>query len=174
MMCNGMLAGLVAITAPCAFVDTWAAVVIGGIAGVLVVLSVFFWERRGIDDPCGAISVHGINGTWGVIALGIFANGKYGMGWNGVVRTAYDATGDTDGVLTDGVRGALYGDVSQLWAQLLCVGVVWVFGFSMAFVWFKVSNLIAPLRVSKQDEIAGLDGPEMGAHAYPDFTLHNS
>ncbi len=172
MMCNGMLAGLVAITAPCAFVDTWAAVVIGGIAGVLVVLSVFFWERRGIDDPCGAISVHGVNGTWGVIALGIFANGKYGMGWNGVVRSAFDATGDTDGVLTDGVRGALYGDVSQLWAQLLCVGVVWAFGFSMAFVWFKISNLIAPLRVSAQDEITGLDGPEMGAHAYPDFTLH--
>ena len=174
MMCNGMLAGLVAITAPCAFVDTWAAVVIGGIAGVLVVLSVFFWERRGIDDPCGAISVHGVNGTWGVIALGIFANGKYGMGWNGVVRTAFDATGDSDGVLTDGVRGALYGDVSQLWAQLLCVGVVWAFGFSMAFVWFKISNLIAPLRVSKHDEISGLDGPEMGAHAYPDFTLHGN
>lgn len=172
MICNGMLAGLVAITAPCAFVDTWAAVVIGGIAGVLVVISVFFWERRGIDDPVGAISVHGINGSWGVIALGIFANGKYGMGWNGVVREAFDATGDTDGVLTDGVRGALYGDVSQLWAQLLCVGVVWVFGFSMAYVWFKLSHLIFPLRVSKQDEIGGLDGPEMGAHAYPDFTLH--
>ena len=75
-------------------------------------------------------------------------------------------------MLTDGVRGALYGDVSQLWAQLLCVGVVWAFGFSMAFVWFKISNLIAPLRVSAQDEITGLDGPEMGAHAYPDFTLH--
>ena len=78
MMCNGMLAGLVAITAPCAFVDSWAAVVIGLIAGVLVVESVFFWDKRGIDDPVGAVSVHGVNGLWGVIAVGIFANGKYG------------------------------------------------------------------------------------------------
>ena len=86
MMCNGMLAGLVAITAPCAFVDPWAAAVIGAVAGVLVVLSVFFWEARGIDDPVGAISVHGVNGLWGVLSVGIFANGAYGAGWNGVVR----------------------------------------------------------------------------------------
>ncbi|MBC7817272.1 MAG: ammonium transporter [Planctomycetaceae bacterium] len=172
MMCNGMLAGLVAITAPCAFVDSWAAVVIGAIAGVIVVESVFFWERRGIDDPVGAISVHGINGSWGVISLGIFANGKYGMGWNNVVRTAYDANLAEDGVLTDGVRGALYGDVSQLWAQLIDVGVVWVFGFTMAYVWFKLSDKITPLRVSRETEIEGLDVPEMGAHAYPDFVAN--
>lgn len=169
MICNGMLAGLVAITAPCAFVDSWAAVVIGTIAGVLVVESVFFWERRGIDDPVGAISVHGVNGTWGVISLGIFANGKYGMGWNGVVRKAFDDNLDTDGVLTDGVRGILFGDASQLWAQLLNAGVVWVFGFTMAYVWFKISDKITPLRVSRDVEMEGLDGPEMGAHAYPDF-----
>src|SRR5262245_65774775 len=78
MMCNGMLAGLVAITAPCAFVDPWGAGVIGAIAGVLVVLSVFFFDGIGVDDPVGAISVHGINGLWGVISVGIFANGKYG------------------------------------------------------------------------------------------------
>ncbi|HTY29730.1 MAG TPA: hypothetical protein VMD51_16535, partial [Mycobacterium sp.] len=68
MMCNGMLAGLVAITAPCAFVDPWGAAVIGAVAGVLVILSVFFFETRGIDDPVGAISVHGVNGLWGVIS----------------------------------------------------------------------------------------------------------
>jgi Amt family ammonium transporter len=167
MLCNGMLAGLVAITAPCAFVDPWAAGVIGFIAGVLVVFGVFFFENRGVDDPCGAISVHGINGLWGVIALGIFANGAYGAGWNGVVReemvSAYGF---------DGVRGLLYGDASQFVAQLLSAIVVAVFGFAFAMVWFKVSNAITPLRVDEEVELEGLDGPEMGAIAYPDFPIH--
>lgn len=168
MMCNGMLAGLVAITAPCAFVDSWAAVAIGGIAGVVVVISVFFWDNRGIDDPVGAISVHGINGLWGIISLGIFANGKYGMGWNGVERAAYDKD---PAVLEDGVRGLLYGDSSQLIAQLLDAAVVAAFGFVMAYVWFKISNLITPIRVSPEVETQGLDSPEMGALGYPDFTV---
>jgi ammonium transporter, Amt family len=158
MMCNGMLAGLVAITAPCAFVDSWAAALIGLIAGALVVLSVFFWENRGIDDPVGAISVHGVNGLWGVISVGFFANGKYGTGWNKVPGA---------------VTGLFYGDhsPSQLWAQLLDAGVLIVFGFAMAYAWFKISNLITPIRVSKETEIEGLDGPEMGALGYPDFTV---
>src|SRR5690242_8455776 len=84
MSCNGMLAGLVAITAGCAFVAPWAAAVIGGIAGTLVVFSVEFWDRRHIDDPCGAISVHGVGGAWGVLALGLFADGTYGTCCNGV------------------------------------------------------------------------------------------
>ncbi len=155
MMCNGMLAGLVAITAPCAFVSAWAAVVIGAVAGFLVVLSVFFWENRGVDDPVGAISVHGVNGLWGVIAVGIFANGKYGTGWNGV---------------PGGVRGILYGDASQLVMQLIDAGVVAVFGFVVAYIWFRVSDKITPIRVSKDVEIQGLDIPEMGALGYPDFT----
>lgn len=161
MLCNGMLAGLVAITAPCAFVDSWAAVVIGLLAGILVVLSVFFWEKRGIDDPCGAISVHGVNGVWGVISVGLFANGKYGTGWNGVPGN---------------VTGLIFGDhdPSQLYAQLLNAAVAVVFGFSMAFVWFKISNLITPLRVSKEDEMEGLDSPEMGVLGYPDFTTSRS
>ncbi|MFN8643221.1 MAG: ammonium transporter [Candidatus Binatia bacterium] len=167
MLCNGMLAGLVAITAPCAFVDPWAAGVIGFIAGVLVVYSVFFFENRGVDDPCGAISVHGVNGMWGVLSLGLFANGAYGAGWNGVVResmvSAYGA---------DGVRGLFYGDASQLVAQLLSVLVIAVFGFGMAYVWFKVSDMITPLRVDAEVELEGLDGPEMGAIAYPDFPIH--
>src|SRR5437762_5417973 len=77
MMCNGMLAGLVAITAPCAFVDSWAAAVIGAVAGVLVVVSVFFWDRVGVDDCVGAISVHGVNGLWGVISVGIFRSEEH-------------------------------------------------------------------------------------------------
>jgi ammonium transporter, Amt family len=158
MMCNGMLAGLVAITAPCAFVDSWAAALIGALAGVLVVFSVFFWERRGIDDPVGAISVHGVNGLWGLIAVGLFANGKYGAGWNGV---------------EGGVKGLFFGDASQLSAQALDAAVVAAFGFAMAYVWFKVSDLIAPLRVSRETEIEGLDGPEMGVLGYPDFVAAN-
>jgi ammonium transporter, Amt family len=173
MLCNGMLAGLVAITAPCAFVESWAAVLIGAIAGVVVVVSVWFWDRAGIDDPVGAISVHGVNGLWGVISLGLFANGKYGMGWNGVIREKWDSNLATDGVITDGVRGLFYGDPSQLTAQLLNAAVVAVFGFVMAYVWFKISNLITPIRVPKEVEVEGLDIPEMGARGYPDFALNN-
>jgi ammonium transporter, Amt family len=161
MMCNGMLAGLVAVTAPCAFVSSWAAAVIGGVAGVLVVISVFFWDDLKVDDPVGAISVHGINGLWGVLSLGLFANGKYGAGWNGVVRDSHVSQYGFDGV-----RGLFYGDGSQFLAQLLSAVVVAVFGFVMAFVWFKISNLITPLRVSEEVEKEGLDVPEMGTLGY--------
>jgi Amt family ammonium transporter len=166
MMCNGMLAGLVAITAPCAFVDSMAAAIIGAVAGVLVVFSVFFWDKMGVDDPVGAISVHGVNGVWGILSLGLFANGQYGAGWNGVVRKEW-----VDKVGFDGVRGLFYGDSSQFLAQLLSAVTVAVFGFVMAIVWFKFSNLITPIRVSKEVELEGLDGPEMGSHGYPDFQL---
>jgi Amt family ammonium transporter len=169
MMCNGMLAGLVAITAPCAFVDPWAAAVIGAVAGVLVVVSVFFFEARGVDDPVGAISVHGTNGLWGVLSVGIFANGAYGAGWNGVVR---DEMVKLYG--SDGVRGLLYGDFSQFIMQAIDCTVVAVFGFVMAYVWFKVSDVITPIRVSAETEIEGLDGPEMGVLGYPDFQIHPS
>jgi Amt family ammonium transporter len=158
-----MLAGLVAITAPCAFVDPWGAAVIGFIAGGLVVYSVFFFERIGVDDVVGAVSVHGTCGLWGVLSVGIFATGQYGAGWNGVVRQPFvDAYG------ADGVRGLLYGDVSQFFAQSLDVLVLAVFAFSMAYVWFKLSDLITPIRVSEETEVEGLDFPEMGTLAYPD------
>lgn len=169
MCCNGMLAGLVAITAPCAFVTPISAAIIGAVAGWLVVVSVFFWEKRGIDDPVGAISVHGVNGIWGVLAVGIFATGEYGAGWNGVVREEF-----VKQFGTDGVRGLLYGDPSQFVMQVLNAVVVLVFGFVMAYVWFKVSDKITPLRVSKDIELEGLDGPEMGLLGYPDFQLHPS
>src|SRR5712691_8708997 len=100
MMANGMLAGLVAITAPCAFVQPWAAAVIGSIAAVLVVESVFFFERKGVDDPVGAISVHGVCGIWGVLCVGIFSDGRYGAGWN--LTTA------GPGGKATGVTGILY------------------------------------------------------------------
>ena len=164
MLLNGMLAGLVAITAPCAFVETWAACAIGAIAGVLVVWSVVFWDNIGVDDPVGAISVHGVNGLFGVIAVGIFASGKYGAGWNGVVR---DEMVQKFG--SDGVRGILYGDTSQLWAQLISAATVAIFGFAMAWVWFKVSNMITPIRVPADVEMKGLDYPEMGAVGYAGF-----
>jgi Amt family ammonium transporter len=167
MLCNGMLAGLVAITAPCAFVNPIGAAIIGAVSGVLVVYAVFFFERIGVDDCVGAISVHGVNGLWGVISVGIFATGEYGAGWNGVVREEmvkmYGA---------DGVRGLLYGDPSQLVMQLINATVVAVFGFVMAYVWFKISDMITPLRVSREVEMEGLDGHEMGTLGYPDFQLH--
>jgi ammonium transporter, Amt family len=169
LLCNGMLAGLVAITAPSAFVNPIGAAIIGFVAGILVILSVFFLESKGIDDPAGAISVHGTNGLWGVLSVGIFATGEYGAGWNGVVR---------DGMVklygSDGVRGLLYGDFSQFIMQIIDCAVLTVFALAMAFVWFKVSDLITPLRVSKETEIEGLDGPEMGVLGYPDFQLHPS
>lgn len=167
MLCNGMLAGLVAITAPCAFVDPWAGALIGYIAGIIVVISVFFLENRGVDDPCGAISVHGTNGLWGVLSVGIFASGQYGAGWNGVVRDSFvSAYG------SDGVRGLLYGDASQFIMQVISCAVLATFAFVMAFVWFKISDMITPIRVSAETELEGLDGPEMGAMAYPDFPIH--
>ena len=167
MLCNGMLSGLVGITAGCAFVDTWAAAVIGAVAGLVVVNSVLLIEDYGLDDPVGAISVHGVNGIWGLLALGLFANGKYGAGWNGVERPEY-----VERFGSDGVRGLLYGDASQLAAQALSAGVVLLFGFAMAYVWFEISNRIAPLRVSPESEARGLDIPELGAQAYPDHMTH--
>jgi Amt family ammonium transporter len=155
MTANGMLAGLVAITAPCAFVTPVAAVVIGTVAGLLVVGSVIFWERKvKIDDPVGAVSVHGVNGLWGMLALGLFADGTYGSGWNGV-----------DGAVT----GLFYGDGGQLLAQLIACIVVAAWAFGTMYVFFKVQSKTTGLRSSEADELAGLDVTEMGVLAYPDF-----
>jgi Amt family ammonium transporter len=166
MMVNGMLAGLVAITAPCAFVDPWAAVVLGLIAGVIVVIAARFIENKGVDDCVGAVAVHGVNGLWGLLCVGIFANGQYGAGWNGVVRPEMVAKYGSDGV-----RGILFGDASQLAMQAIDCVVVAVFGFVMAYVWFKISDKITPLRVSAEVELAGLDMPEMGVTGYPEFVI---
>ncbi|GAB6037322.1 ammonium transporter [Fundidesulfovibrio butyratiphilus] len=157
MAANGLLAALVAITAPCAFVTSGAAVLIGLIAGVLLCVSVFFVDRTlKIDDPVGAISVHGVNGAWGVLSLGLFADGVYGDGWNGV-----------DGTVT----GLFYGDGGQFVAQ--CVGVLtnFVFIFVIFYVFFKVLNMFVKMRVSPEIEREGLDLEEVGVFAYPDFSL---
>jgi Amt family ammonium transporter len=163
MMANGMLAGLVAITAPCAFVDPWAAALIGILAGVLVVEAVYFIERRGIDDPVGAVAVHGICGTFGAICVGIFANGDYGALWN---VTETDATADkgVTGILFDGSLG-----FKQLLAQLVGVVVIWTVMFGIAYLFFKVQSALTKggIRSSVEDELTGLDLPEMGILAYP-------
>jgi Amt family ammonium transporter len=158
MMCNGLLAGLVAVSASCGLVDSRLAALIGAVAGVLVVLSVMFWEKRGIDDPVGAISIHGVGGLWGLLALGLLADGRHAAGCNGVAGP---------------VRGLLFGDPGQLAAQLIAAAVVLVFGFAAAYAAFKLSSLAAPLRVGRDNELEGLDGPEMGALGYPDFTVSN-
>ena len=159
MSCNGMLAGLVAITAGCAFVAPWAAAVIGGVAGTLVVYSVEFWDRRHIDDPCGAISVHGVGGAWGVLSVGLFADGTYGKDWNGVSGT---------------VKGLFYGDVGQLWAQIahVLVGFVWAWG--VTWIIFSVAKRFIQIRVAPEVEIQGLDVPEFGVLCYPDFVLSST
>jgi Amt family ammonium transporter len=162
LICNGMIAGLVAISGPCPFVDSWAAVLVGAVAGSMVVASVLLLERRGIDDPVGAISVHGVAGLWGLLAVGIFANGKYGAGFNGVARGRF---------AVDGVRGLLYGDAGQLAAQAIGAVVLVIFGLVVAWAWFHLSNRYSPMRVTRDIELEGLDGPELGALAYPDFAL---
>jgi Amt family ammonium transporter len=153
MMANGMLAGLVAITAPCAFVSAPSAVLIGVIAGVLVVFSVFFIEGTlKVDDPVGAISVHGVNGAWGCLSIGLFADGKYGDGWNGVPGTV--------------VAGG-----SQFLAELIGVATCFAFVFVSFWIFFKILAALIGNRVSAETEMAGLDLPEMGALAYPEFSL---
>src|SRR3954469_7312332 len=166
MMCNSMLAGLVAITSPCAFVTPLGAFIIGAVAGVLVVWSVFFVERMGIDDPVGAISVHGANGVWGLIAVGLFSDGSYGAGWNGVGATAYM------GKAGRGVTGLFYGDPSQLVAQCIEAGtcIAWNVLVGGALFWL-IGKLIGGNRVTPEVEEAGLDVPEMGVPGYPEFVL---
>jgi Amt family ammonium transporter len=169
MACNGMLAGLVAITAPCAFVNPNSAVLIGLIAGVIVCLGVLLNERiLKVDDPCGAIAVHGFNGTWGVLSLGLFADGTYGAGWNGVGPAEYL------GKAGQGVTGLFYGDVSQFQCQLIGAGVNIVWAFGATFIVFKVVNAIQSMRVSAEAELQGLDLPEFGGVAYPEDAVVSS
>ena len=166
MLCNGMLAGLVAITAPCAFVTSISACIIGIVAGVLVVESVFFVDRvLKIDDCVGAISVHGVNGAWGVIALGLFADGTYGAGWNGVGPDQYL------GRAGQGVTGLLYGDVKQLVAELIGVVACFVYLAIISTIVFKITDAICGNRVPPEVEWQGLDMPEMGVAGYSGFVM---
>ena len=151
-LANGMLAGLVAITAPCAFVSAWAAALIGVIAGVLVVVAAVFIDTKlRIDDPVGAAAVHGVNGAWGIIALGLFANGTYGQGLNGVAK---------------GVTGLFYGDAGQFIAELIGISANILYVAPVAALAFFLIGKLVGNRVALEDEINGLDLSEMGVLGY--------
>jgi Amt family ammonium transporter len=160
MSVNGVLAGLVAVTAPCAFIDAWAAVVIGLVAGVLVCFATFGLERMKIDDPVGAVPVHLVNGLWGVLAVGLFANGNPDTAaWNGVPTA---------------VTGLFYGGTTQILAQFAEAVSLAVFAIGLSYVFFRILNAAKVLRSAPADELAGLDLPEMGAPGYTndDVVMH--
>jgi Amt family ammonium transporter len=153
MACNGLLGGLVSITASCAFVAPPAAALIGVVAGLLVALAVDGLERRlRIDDPVGAISVHGLCGVWGALAVGLFADGSFGEGWNGVPGP---------------VRGVVFGDSGQLVAQLVGIVTCGTFVFGSSYALFRALDRLVGNRVAAEVETAGLDDLEMGSDAYP-------
>ena len=154
MSINGALAGLVAITAGCAWVEAWAAVVIGIVAGLLVVIGALTLENLGVDDPVGAVAVHGFNGVWGLLAIGLFADGTYG-------------NYTTEGPLATGV---LYGGgLEQLIAQAIGAATVVAWAFVLGYVLFKAIDLVIGVRVSPAEELAGLDIDEHGSPAYANF-----
>jgi Amt family ammonium transporter len=152
MTINGILAGLVAITAGCYVVDYWSAFLIGAIGGIIVVFSVFFFDSIKIDDPVGATSVHLVNGAWGTLAVGIFANpNNYTQGG-------------------EGIAGLLYGDVNQLIAQILGILTVGGFTVAMSFAfWLALQAISGGIRVSEEEELIGLDVSEHGMEAYSGF-----
>ncbi|MDP2729817.1 MAG: ammonium transporter [Dehalococcoidales bacterium] len=143
--CNGSLAGLVAITAPCAFVPPWAAVIIGAIAAPVMMATAWFVERKlKVDDPVGAVAVHFGGGLWGLLAVGIFADGTY-----------------------LGVKGLITGEVGQLILQLINIVVLIAWVSITAFLTFYFVKKTIGLRASREEELQGLDIPEHGIEAYP-------
>lgn len=151
MILNGCLAGLVAITAPCAWVSVGSSLMIGLIAGVLVVGAVLFFDRVHLDDPVGALSVHLVNGVFGTLAVGLFAD-----------AAAAPVTGPANGLFFGGGFG-------QLWAQIVGVATVGGYTLGVSLVAFAVIKAVMGLRVSAEEEIEGLDVGEHGNSAYPDF-----
>ena len=160
MTCNGILAGLVAITCPCYWVSPFGAILIGAIGGILVVLGTDLLEYLRIDDPVGAWPVHGLNGVWGTLSLGLFATGQFG---------APTPTGaDTSTV----VKGLFYGGgldqlVAQIKGNLAIGGAALVLGFILMYA----VKATGTLRVSKEGELQGLDIHEHGGPAYPELTI---
>jgi Amt family ammonium transporter len=150
MAMNGALAGLVAITAPCAFVEPWAAIAIGTIGGVIVVLGVILLDKLQIDDPVGAVPVHGMNGFWGTIAIGLFGKESLGLAYNGLFYG---------------------GGLKQLGIQLLGVLSVIIFIVISMSIVFKLINVTIGLRVSREEELKGLDIGEHGMEAYGGFQI---
>lgn len=152
MTVNGALAGLVAITAPCAFVSVGSSVLIGAIGGILVVVSVLFFDKLRIDDPVGALSVHLVNGVWGTLAVGLFA-------------TTAAPGGGPDGLFSGG-------GMTSLIAQTTGVLAVGAFTFALSLLaWFLIKAVFG-LRVTAEEETRGLDLSEMGMEAYAGDSLH--
>lgn len=153
MSVNGVLAGLVAVTAPCAFIEIWAAVVIGAVAGVIVCWATLLLEKLRIDDPVGAVPVHFFCGLWGVLSVGIFACGNPDTAaWNGI---------------DSAVTGLLYGGgIGQLIAQGLEAFSVFLFAFGLSYLFFRFLSSKGLMRSEPQAEMIGLDIPEMGARGY--------
>ena len=150
MIVNGALAGLVAITAPCAFVSVPSAAIIGGIAGVLVVFAVTIFDKIKIDDPVGATSVHLVNGVFGTISVGLFAQDSI--------------TGTATG------NGLFFGGgLKLLEYQILGIVSVGLFTFIISYIFWVAIKAIMGIRVSREEEIEGLDIGEHGMEAYPDF-----
>jgi len=147
LTCNGALAGLVGVTAPCAYIPTWAAVVIGIVSGFIVMYGIKFndWVLK-VDDPVGAVAVHGYNGLWGLLAVGIFADGTYG-----------------------GVSGLIAGNTGQMVAQMIDAATVAVWAFGTGYVLFALLKHTIGLRVPRDEELVGLDIGEHGYSAYPEF-----
>ena len=158
MVANGAIAGLVAITAPSGYVEAWAGPIIGFVGGVLVVFAVIWIDKR-IDDPVGALSAHGLAGIWGTLACGIFTAPRLAQ---------YNAFGDPDG-------GLLYsGQFTQLIAQAVGVLVAFSFVFGMSYLTFAAIKATIGLRVSEEEEIAGLDIVEHGMYGYPEQFIPES
>jgi len=147
MTVNGALAGLVAITAPCAFVSVGSSAIIGLIAGILVVFAVIFFDKIKVDDPVGALSVHLMNGMWGTIAVGLFA------------------TADAPGGGANGLFNG--GGFASLQAQVIGTLAVGAFTFTLTFVSWSIIKMLLGMRVDPEDEERGLDLSEMGMEAYP-------
>jgi ammonium transporter, Amt family len=157
---NGFLAGLVAITCPCYWVSPTGSILLGGIAGVIVVFAAEALEYLRIDDPIGAVPVHGICGIWGTISLGFFACGKYGA--SGPIAADNSAP----------LKGLFYGGgTTLLTAQAIGSIITVVATFSVAFAVMKVVNAMGLLRVSHEGEALGLDLHEHGISAYPEYVL---
>ncbi|RKJ22456.1 ammonium transporter, partial [Butyricicoccus sp. 1XD8-22] len=148
---NGALAGLVAITASCGFVEPWAAVIIGAIGGIMVVFSMKLFEKLKIDDPIAALSVHGTVGVWGTLSNGLFA----------VPALSVD--------IEWGLPGLFYGGgFEQLGVQALGVVASGAYAFVVSFIILKVLDMTIGLRVSEEEEIMGLDISEHGSYGYPE------
>lgn len=158
MIINGILAGLVAITAPCAFVSVESSILIGIVAGIIIVFSVIYVDKLRVDDPVGAVSVHLVNGVWGTLSVGLFAAGPGQLYAEGL--------GPAKGLL-------LGGSADQLWHQFIGVATVGLFTVVFATVtWFLIDKTIG-IRVSPDEEIEGLDLGEHGMEAYAGFMFRD-